>query len=149
MRPAENRRKISNLGINPQAQLRFGVPFITLLLVSFAVINTTFFQIYQLRGAAAGDLTYSAFLGPLTNVMNQIVFVSSLGMVLIGILSVVFWITYSHRLFGPVVALRRQITALKEGRYEARCKLRAKDELKELAEELNALAEILQKRTQA
>lgn len=76
-----------------------------------------------LRGAA-GDSANTVMFAALSGLMSQIVFVSSLGMILFGILSVVFWITYSHRVFGPVVSLRRQVTALKEGKYEERIKLR-------------------------
>ncbi len=53
-------------------------------------------------------------------------------------------IGYSHRLIGPVVALRRQIQALKDGNYRARTKLRKSDTaFLEMADDLDELAKIL------
>lgn len=145
MKPIEDRRKLSNLTIDPKAQLRFVKPFIILMLVAFLVINTIFWQILALRGEA-GDAANTALFAALSGLMSQIVFISSLGMILLGILSLVFWIVYSHRIFGPVVSLRRHITSLLEGKYDSRVKLRKNDELKDLADDLNKLAESLQSR---
>ena len=53
-------------------------------------------------------------------------------------------IGYSHRLIGPVVALRRQIQALKDGNYRARTKLRKSDTaFLDMADDLDELAKIL------
>jgi hypothetical protein len=53
-------------------------------------------------------------------------------------------IGYSHRLIGPVVALRRQIQALKDGNYRARTKLRKSDTaFLEMGADLDELATIL------
>jgi hypothetical protein len=53
-------------------------------------------------------------------------------------------IGYSHRLIGPVVALRRQIRALNNGNYRARTKLRKSDTaFLELADDLDELATTL------
>lgn len=50
-------------------------------------------------------------------------------------------IGYSHRLIGPIVALRRQIQALNKGNYRARTKLRKSDTaFLELADDLDELA---------
>ena len=51
---------------------------------------------------------------------------------------------YSHRLIGPVVALRRQIQALKDGNYRARTQIRKSDTAYlEMADDLDELAKIL------
>ncbi len=53
-------------------------------------------------------------------------------------------IGYSHRLIGPVVALRRQIKALQDGNYRARTKLRKSDTaFLEMANDLDELAKTL------
>jgi protein-S-isoprenylcysteine O-methyltransferase Ste14 len=50
-------------------------------------------------------------------------------------------IGYSHQLIGPVVALRRQIQALKDGNYRARTKLRKSDTaFLEMGQDLDELA---------
>jgi hypothetical protein len=53
-------------------------------------------------------------------------------------------IGYSHQLIGPVVALRRQIQALKDGNYRARTKLRKSDTaFLDMADDLDELAKTL------
>ena len=53
-------------------------------------------------------------------------------------------IGYSHQLIGPVVALRRQIQALKDGNYGARTELRKSDTaFLEMADDLDELAKTL------
>ena len=56
-----------------------------------------------------------------------------------------FGLLFSHRISGPIVALRRHIKNLKEGDYVSQIKLRKNDELKILEQELNELSDILKK----
>ncbi len=49
----------------------------------------------------------------------------------------------THRIFGPIVALERQLDALKRGDYTSRIRLRAGHPLCGLAADLNDLCEIL------
>jgi methyl-accepting chemotaxis protein len=53
-------------------------------------------------------------------------------------------IRYTQRFVGPLVPLRRQLLALKNGDYSSRVYLRRNDSLQEIADELNALAETLE-----
>ena len=53
---------------------------------------------------------------------------------------------YTHRMIGPTFPIMRQIKALKDGLYSHRVKLRRYDCLQEMGDELNALAESLEKR---
>jgi nitrate/nitrite-specific signal transduction histidine kinase len=55
-------------------------------------------------------------------------------------------IGYTHSLIGPTVALQRQVRKLRNGDYTARTRLRRSDTVfTELAGDLNAVAEMLQK----
>ena len=66
--------------------------------------------------------------------------------ILVGYILVVtgLCIGYSHQLIGPVVALRRQIQALKDGNYRARTKLRKSDTaFLDMANDLDELAKAL------
>jgi len=60
-----------------------------------------------------------------------------------GINCLVMWIMYSHRIFGPTVPIRRHIGALLSGDYQSRITLRKRDEFKDIAMDLNRLAEKL------
>lgn len=67
--------------------------------------------------------------------------VTSLGYVLCV---VALCIAYSQRIFGPVVAFRRHVEALKNGDYASRVHLRKGDAFSDLESDLNELAEMLQ-----
>ncbi len=142
----KNRRKISNFSIDPKAQLRFAQPFGILILTSFATINLIFWQIFNVR-ETVGSSAPPESLAVLNGIIGQVTLMACLGMTLMGLLSLVLWIVYSHRIFGPVVPLRRQIESLRAGNYDVRIRLRRNDEFKDLAEELNKLAEHLKKQT--
>lgn len=141
----DNRRKIQNFNIDPKAQLRFARPFLVLMVVSFLVINTSYYQIYRLR-LAINESSNLEYLAAINGLLSQMIWVSSLGMILLGLLSLLFWIIYSHRVFGPVVQLRRQIENIRNGDFSYRIQLRKTDELKDVADDLNALAEYFSKK---
>jgi len=63
-------------------------------------------------------------------------------------LMVVLITVYTHRMIGPTLPIMRHIKALKDGFYSHRVQLRRHDCFQELANELNALAETLEKRKQ-
>lgn len=138
----DNRREASNFAVDPKAQLRFAVPFVILFFVSLGTINLIFWQVFSQRTSMASSAPPEA-LAFLNNVMGQAVIWSSLGMVLIGLVSLILWMIYSHRIFGPVLQIRRQVDSMKSGNFDFKIVLRRRDEFQELAEELNALAQQL------
>jgi methyl-accepting chemotaxis protein len=143
-----NSRKISSLVIDSNAQLRFAQPFAILILAIFATINFIFWQIFSERNALSSSAPPEV-LATLNGIMGQLVLMCSLGMVLIGLLGLVLWIVYSHRIFGPQVKIRRQIANLMKGDYDYKISLRKNDEFKDLADDLNRLAEHLKLQTKA
>ena len=58
--------------------------------------------------------------------------------------SIVFHVT--HKYYGPLVSIKRFVDGVTQGDYSQRVVLRRKDELQDLAESLNGMAEELQKR---
>lgn len=57
-----------------------------------------------------------------------------------------FCLAYTHQLIGPTVALHRQVRKLRSGDFTARTNLRRSDAVfTDLAGDLNAVAELLQK----
>jgi methyl-accepting chemotaxis protein len=140
----DNRRKASNVTVDPKAQLRFAQPFAILLVASLATINLLFWQVFSSRGAMSSSAPPEA-IAYLNNAMGQAVMFSSIGMFVIGVLTLILWLVYSHRIFGPMVPIRRQVEALKSGNFDFKINLRKNDEFKELADELNQLAEHLKK----
>jgi hypothetical protein len=62
------------------------------------------------------------------------------------VLTILVSVFFTHRLIGPTIAFRRHIRALSEGRFSARTFLRNGDAFEEVAEELNRLSEILERK---
>jgi signal transduction histidine kinase len=63
-----------------------------------------------------------------------------------AVLVIVITSVYTHSLLGPMIPIARHLKALKEGFYSHRLRLRKKDALHELADQMNELAEVLEKR---
>lgn len=55
-------------------------------------------------------------------------------------------VLYTHKLVGPTYAFRRHIRSIAEGRYNARTYLRKGDAFLEVAEELNHLSEVMERK---
>lgn len=73
----------------------------------------------------------------------------ALVVVLFLVANIIISIIYTHRLVGPTYAFRRHIRSLAEGRYSARTFLRKNDAFVEVADELNHLAEVLERKSAA
>lgn len=139
------RRKVRNIVINPGALLRLSIPFIILVTISCVLILVIHRQMLHAFNAAneAAEANTTVLI-ELNNLITKILTTGTIGLGVLGIVCVGLWLYYSHRIFGPAVPLQRQIQDLINGNYEARVKLRAGDEFKELASSLNELAEKLQ-----
>jgi methyl-accepting chemotaxis protein len=74
---------------------------------------------------------------------------SAIYLVILGLIFMVacasVTIILTHRLVGPAYAFRRQINELTSGTYTARIKLRENDAFTEVADDLNKLAETLER----
>lgn len=78
--------------------------------------------------------------------LNQIVFylagVSILFLLSVGLIGLV----YSHRVAGPLFKIKRVCKDICDGNTSARIKLRPNDAFRDVAEQLNLLIDILQKK---
>lgn len=81
------------------------------------------------------------------DLMFQIVQISMIGFVAFIIFSFLFAIIISHRIAGPVVAIKAYIEQLKLGNYDYQRNLRPHDELTEIMDALHELAPVLKEKT--
>ena len=144
--PGSHKRRIKNLLLQPQIQIKFAIYS---LLLSVSLVAVLSFVVYhrvaefteillELTGAREEvlelmeeyytDLRISAFT----------VFLIFLG------ITMGTYVRISHRLLGPAIAFKHHIKALIKGQYEHRTFLRQKDAFKELADDLNKLSETLE-----
>lgn len=144
----DNRRSVKNVFVNPRQQLRYSFVLVIGSCVTLAIFVTVL--IYQVNKTFETlGRAYSLDLEIVGAVQSSLV--SGLWMAIgLGALavvsSVVVAISLSHKIYGPVVAIKRCIESLQNGDYSARLTLRQGDDLLELRDALNHLAESLEKR---
>ena len=142
------KRKIRNYLLQPLVQVKLGL-YSVLLAFVFAGTVAAILTIHL------GD--FASIVMALTNVeaeVNELLntymtdlwrwLVLSIFVFLVA--NIVVSILFTHRLVGPTFAFRRHIRSLAEGNYQVRTFLRKGDAFIEVADELNNLAEVLEKR---
>jgi signal transduction histidine kinase len=143
--PIANRRKATNYVQNRGALLRLSIPFILLLSLSAGLLLIVQSQVVSALGyEGAID---PALIANLQQVVSQVTMTSLIGLSISACLCYILYIIVSHRIFGPMVPIRRHVESLKKGDFTSRVNLRSYDEFKDLAADLNALAEVLQEKS--
>ena len=142
----DERRKARNLLQRPSLQMK--LPLYTLILsFTFGLLALLLFYIYfeQLYAMMLENTTQGSYLRAAVSLQTSN-FIEGASMLLIGYILLIVAVTtiYTHRIIGPTVALKRHIKALKDGLYSHRVNLRKHDELKDMAADLNELAETLE-----
>ena len=143
-------RKARNLLLKPVLQLKLAL-YVLLLSLTFALITALFGKLYfeQTFVTLVENTTQAEYIQAV--ITQQIHGFKSLSLLLFAVyvvLVVVLATVYTHRMIGPTLPIMRHIKAMKDGFYSHRVKLRNYDCFQELADELNALAETLEKRQQ-
>jgi HAMP domain-containing protein len=141
-------RKARNLLLKPAFQLKLPL-YILLLSISFLLLglllgNVYFQQTYMSMLATSTQPDYLQEV--ISRQAHEFKLLSALLLVVYAALVVAITTIFTHRLIGPTLPIRRHIRALQDGLYSHRVKLRVHDGLQELADDLNDLAEALEKR---
>ncbi|MGE0631319.1 MAG: HAMP domain-containing protein [Pseudobdellovibrionaceae bacterium] len=139
-------RKVQNVWINPKAQVRFAVPFLTLFSVNIIALIFVFMKPMSMFSVVAesGSPEVMALLNQL---QNQLLITVSFAMLASGVIGIVVWLKASHRILGPMVPIQRQLERFAQGDYSQKVTLRKNDEFQDLASSLNQLGTILQSKS--
>jgi signal transduction histidine kinase len=141
------RRKVSNLVVDKGALLRLSIPFLIMAVVSIGIVMNISNRVMEaLERTELVGLENLAAMNALHELQKQMTTMGQFGLVVLAVSCLILWIVSSHRIFGPVIPMRRHVRKLVEGDYTSRIHLRAGDEFKELSDDLNHLAEVLEKR---
>jgi methyl-accepting chemotaxis protein len=141
-------RKARVLLLKPALQLKLAL-YVLLLSLTFVLVTVLFGKLYfeQTFVTLIENTTQAEYIQAV--ITRQIHSFKSLSLLLLAVytvLMVVLAMVYTHRMIGPMLPITRHVKALKDGFYGHRVKLRRHDCFQELADELNALAETLEKR---
>ncbi len=129
--------------IKRKSQMRFIIRF-CLLVIAGALISgviiylmststvTTSFRNSRLKITSTADFILPALL-----------LSSLISVVLVGVATIVVTLFTSHRIFGPLYHLEKDVSRVAEGNLKVRFNLRPKDEMKDLAASLNEMVQAL------
>lgn len=144
-------RNLMSIWIEPFRQIKFGLYMIGISLafilasaiLFWSAFNDQYQQLIAIFNVVDPNELWELRLNDVfrTNAIRIIVFFTIFFFVMFYI---VFFLT--HRYYGPLVSIERFIDDLCKGNYGSRVTIRNKDELQELAQKLNNLAEELEKR---
>ena len=140
-------RKARNFLLKPALQLKLALYFL-FLSMTFVLITVLFGKLFfeQTIITLIENTTQAEYVQAV--ISQQIHNFKSLSLLLLAVyvvLVVVVAAVYTHRMIGPMLPIMRQVKALQDGFYSRRVKLREYDCFQELADELNVLAETLEK----
>lgn len=134
--------------IRPRQQIRYALVLAGAGMAAQAIVlgTMTYFVNSTISKAVASgaiDINVGETLTHGIMVSMSFVFLVALACAVVAVFA---GVKLSHRIYGPIVPFTRHIERLKEGFYSNRMNLRRNDELTELRDALNSLAEELQAR---
>jgi hypothetical protein len=143
-------RKASGFVLKPVLQLKLAL-YVLLLSLIFVSVTLLFGKLYfeQTYVTLIESTTQAEYIqAVITQQIHRFKFLSLQLLAVYTVLVVLLVAVYTHHMIGPMVPIIRHVKALKDGFYSRRVKLRRHDCFQELGDELNALAETLEKREQ-
>lgn len=143
-----DRRTLLGQLVQPKKQFKFAFFFIgagMVILTLFIAITLYFVQNTITALEIAYHLDHDIVVSLSDSLMGMLT-VALLVSIIFTVISMLFGLQTTHRFYGPQVSLLRQIDELKKGNFSARVHLRRADELTDIQNGLNELAESLEKK---
>jgi len=139
------KRKRKQYIINPPVQFK-----LTLLILLSVIIPTilTFLMLFfliqniLLEAQMNNQMVYHALLF----MSHKVYCILFIGFVLVTILLILWSTIFIHRIVGPLYRLEKELDKMIEGKPITKIRFRKNDKLTNLADKLNTLIEILQKK---
>lgn len=143
----QNQRNTRNYLLKPMVQVRLGLYSIIIgVLFAAGTLGVLYAALIRTMTLLLGLIDEKT---EATRIISQQFEQAAIYLVVLSVVFVVSTVSvsilYTHRLVGPTYAFRRHLRALREGRYEVRTMLRKNDAFTEVADDLNLLAEELQR----
>jgi hypothetical protein len=135
------RRKLKNLLIFPESQVRYGLVFLAMATFTHVALTLIVLRLYSAWETSEGELP-----------VNAPVWILLVGLFLLYFLlqafAFVLGLFMSHKIFGPLVPIRKFVDDLKNDQPTTPIVLRKNDEpmLIELAQDLNELGQKFSKK---
>ena len=141
------RRSLKSVFVKPREQLRYAFVFFgggLALMAGYIVLFLYYLNVTIMNLATsysiAPDVATTLNTAFLTASIATVIFAATLTLIMFAA-----GVALSHRIFGPIVPMKRLIEDLTNGNYSSRVALRKTDEFQDVADSLNQLAENLEK----
>lgn len=119
-------------------QLRLFIPLLAAIALFDIVILNLVLWVLREMSTALPDLT-AGQVAILDDLRRRLLYYAAVALLFPAVLSVFIMAFATHRVVGPLVAIRRHIRALIEGDLAKELRLRRDDEFGDLASDLNEL----------
>ena len=144
-------RSLRSTLIEPFAQIKLGVYIIILSTLFLILAGWLFFHTFEAQYSNVMEIFEVTNPDARHEIIANDVFygnvyklITLFAVYILTLLAVIFRTT--HKYHGPLVSIERFADLIVEGKYYSRVAIRKKDELKSLAEKLNAMAQALEKK---
>ncbi len=138
-----NRRSLK--WVEPDFQRRYAILLVSIvLLVSAALIGIFYFYSFKVLGTLlhAGVKEQHPLYGLVANQMKGVLFSIGVVVVLFAIFILIMANFLSHRIVGPIYAIKRSLESIGKRDFEAaQLTLRTDDEFRDIAELINEVVE--------
>ncbi|MBD3296183.1 MAG: HAMP domain-containing protein [Candidatus Omnitrophica bacterium] len=126
---------------------RFQIKYISLILLfMFGTAVITGYMVYVTTWVMFGEKLAAVYpQGLLLEVVKNVNMVLLLRLIFLSPLVILVGLILSHRIAGPIYRIREQLKKIRSGDHGHDIKLREKDELKDLADEVNDLSRDLRR----
>lgn len=130
--------------VEKKFQLRFaGMILLFMFAVALFCSLTIYYNTWMLLGEKLANVYPQ---GRLVGILKQANFVLFMRLLLITPLVGILAIVLSHRIAGPIFRIKKTLDEVTKGDYSKRLHLRNTDELKDVAESINKVMELLEKK---
>lgn len=148
MSQASRRRGFVSWFVEPYRQVKLGLLFLILNLIFSAIILSVFgYYIWDIYNAVSSYFHLSPDQSQLA--MQKFSTPVIVGILLIGLFvltTILVSVKYTHQIYGPLVSIHRFLDNLLQNQYPESLQLRQSDQLKDLADKLNIIAEGINKK---
>ena len=140
----KRQRRLRNFLLDPSRQLRSAGYFVGLYLAYSAFLSAVFLHVTFEQHRFVMDYLGQGEEASFFDMFQNPIIVSGLlevAVVFLFFLAIAMTLTvvFSHRVFGPLIPIKRQLEAMRSGDYSSRIVLRRHDELRDVAEAINQL----------
>jgi len=149
MSPKRQPYKRRNIYTHKEFQLKFIIKFCLLLLAS-VILSTALLFLFS-QGSLTSTFQNSQLTIEQTSlaILPAVFYTNLITIGLISIAAIVVTLFVSHRIFGPLVRLEKELRAIGDGDLTGTITLREKDQLTGIAENVNSMTANLYARVSA